>query len=295
MPTIQLHPLFIMFAGIAILSGAFVELMTIVLIVCIHEAGHFIAARFYSWRIRRIYMWIFGAVMETDEHGIRPIHEECIVIIAGPLQHIWIYGVAWILQLYEILPPTIIEGIMFYNTVILIFNLLPIWPLDGGKLLYLLFTSKFPYQKGYEWTLIISQICCVGLGFVMLFVQGLNIQLWFMIGFLMIEIWREWKRKSYVYMRFLLHRLHGQAYVRGEQQIQVSPHIQIDKVLKKFKRERNHYIFVKHHQKNIQTSYNPIHEKTCLYYFFYKNGYDSTINDVYTSQFDPSRARLHIK
>lgn len=261
----------------------------------IHEFGHFTAAHFFKWRIRRMYMWIFGAVMETDEHGVRPIYEECIVILAGPIQHLWIYGATWILHHYGLFPPAIIQGIFFYNTVILLFNLLPIWPLDGGKLLYLLLTSIYPYQKGYEHTLIISSIHCVAIGLVVLLLTSFHIQLWFMICFLLIEIWREWKRRQYVYMRFLFHRLNGQPYVKDDQLIQASPHTRIEQVFKQFRREKECFIYMKNDRNMFQSKYNPFHERICLDYYFYKEGITSTIDDVYQSQFITPSARLQIK
>lgn len=295
LPKIQFHPLFIVFGGIAVLAGAFVELITIVTIVIIHEFGHFTAARFFKWRIRRMYMWIFGAIMETDEHGVRPIHEECIVILAGPIQHLWIYGATWILQQYGLLPPAVIQGIFFYNTVILIFNILPIWPLDGGKLLYLVLTSLVPYQKGYERTLIISTISCIAIGFTVLLFTSFHIQLLFMLAFLLVEIWREWKRKQYVYMRFLFHRLHGQPYVKDDQLIYASPHTRIEQVFKQFRREKECFIYMKSGVNAFQSRYNPFHERICLDYYFYKDGITSTIDDVYESQFITPSARLQIK
>lgn len=295
LPTIQLHPIFIIFAGIAILTGAFVELLTILMIVVIHEVGHYAAATYFSWRIKRLYMWIFGAVMETDEHGVRPLREECIVILAGPLQHVWIYGVAYITQYYELLPPTVVQGIFFYNTVILVFNLLPIWPLDGGKLLYLLLTSIYPYQAGYERTLIASKICCVGIGLFVLLFYSFHIQLFFMLIFLFVEVWREWRKKQFVYMRFLLHRLHEQPYVNSEQVIQTSPHEKIGDILSRFRREKEHFIAIPQYMGIVPSTKNPFHEHICLHYYFYKDGFTHTIADVYDSQFTKPPVRLHIK
>lgn len=233
--------------------------------------------------------------METDEHGVRPIREECIVVLAGPLQHLWIYGVAFIVQYYELLPPTAVQAIFFYNTVILVFNLLPIWPLDGGKLLYLVLTSFYPYQKGYERTLLISQIFCVASAIIILLFYYFHIQLLCMMAFLFIEVWREWRKKQYVYMRFLLHRLHGQPFVNNDYTIQASSQTKIDHVLRQFRREKEHFIAVPEYLNLLHSTRNPFHEKVCLHYYFYNGGYTHTIGDVYKSQFNQPKARLQIK
>lgn len=294
-PEIQLHPLFMLFASVAILTGAFVELMIILVIVVIHECGHYVAARYFSWRINRMYIWIFGAVMETEEHGVRSIREEAIVVLAGPLQHIWIYGVAWVLQSFELLPLSVIEGIFFYNTVILVFNMLPIWPLDGGKILYVLLTYVYPYKKGYKTTLIASSISCIIVSVCICVWYSFHIQWMFMMIFLLLEIWKEWKNKSYIYMRFLLHRISNQSTNKSTYIIESSPHEKIRDVLMQFRRENNYMIAISNN-KDCRYSYkNLLSEQLCIHYYFYQNGWSHTIDDVYRSQFIQPSIRLHIK
>src|SRR5699024_11704417 len=92
------------------------------------DLGHLCAARWFGWRIRGVMLWVFGGVMDTDEHGTRPFHEEVCVALAGPLQHGFVYLFLFMLSGIELLPAHIIETAYFYNTVILLFNLLPIWP-----------------------------------------------------------------------------------------------------------------------------------------------------------------------
>ena len=78
--------------ALAIMTAHFFELTMFLIIVLIHELGHAFAASFYSWRIKRISLLPFGGVAEMDEHGNRPLKEEAIVTLAGPLQHVWMIG-----------------------------------------------------------------------------------------------------------------------------------------------------------------------------------------------------------
>src|SRR5699024_10188834 len=99
-------------------------------IVIIHEFGHFLAASYFRWHIEKITFWVFGAVMETSEFGARRIYEDLLVTIAGPIQHVFIFLLLLFLQSVEIVPPAIIDMGMTYNFILLMFNLLPIYPLD---------------------------------------------------------------------------------------------------------------------------------------------------------------------
>src|SRR5699024_2227308 len=135
----------IIFIIISFVTGTFVELTVILAIVLFHEMGHFTMATYYNWRIRKVMLWVFGGVMDTDEHGNKPLYEEILVIIAGPLQHIVIYALILCLSLSSLLSPSLIELLVFYNTVLFVFNLLPIWPLDGGKLLFAILSIFMPF------------------------------------------------------------------------------------------------------------------------------------------------------
>ncbi len=85
--------------------------------------------------------------MKTDEHGTRPVREEAIVIIAGPFVQILIYGFLYAVSSSGVIPDYYFELILYYNTIILLFNLLPIWPLDGGKLVFLALTTFLTFKK----------------------------------------------------------------------------------------------------------------------------------------------------
>src|SRR5690625_6301391 len=106
-------------------------------------------------------LWILGGVMDTDEHGNRPIHEEVLVTIAVPFQHIVIYGIVFFVSSANLLPSSVLELIIYYNTAIFVFNLLPIWPLDGGKILFLCLSSMLPYRKAYHSVIIFSIALCI--------------------------------------------------------------------------------------------------------------------------------------
>src|SRR5699024_6932825 len=91
LPPIHIHPILIIFIIISFVTGTFLQLFIILSIVLFHELGHYGAGKFFKWRIKGIMLWIFGGVMDTDEHGNRPFHEDIIVTVAGPLQHLYIY------------------------------------------------------------------------------------------------------------------------------------------------------------------------------------------------------------
>lgn len=97
------------------------------------------------------------------------------------------------------------EIIKVYNYTILGFNLLPIYPLDGGKLVNILLSSKISFKKSLSVTLIISSITLFIFTIYFIF-NNFSLNIIIVISFLIYKISYEWKNKKYTMDKFLLER-----------------------------------------------------------------------------------------
>jgi stage IV sporulation protein FB len=277
-PPIHIHPILLVFVVISFLTGTFVEMMIILGIVLWHELGHYLAAAHFKWRINKVMLWIFGGVMDTDEHGNRPVMEEFIVTIAGPFQHVFIYFFMFIATSFSLLPSSIVSTILIYNTTILAFNLLPIWPLDGGKILFFLLSKKFPFQKAYHAIIILSLLLCFIIIIMQLLFLPFTLSAFLIMVFLIIENRSEWKNRHYVFIRFLLNRHRGNNWFKSVRPIVVPSHSSLMEVFSQFKRDVKHSIY-------IQVSKDKrlaIDETDCLKSYFFDKSYHKTIGEVAT-------------
>ncbi|WP_164668483.1 site-2 protease family protein [Virgibacillus doumboii] len=276
-PSIHIHPILLVFIIISFFTGTFTELMIIVSIVLFHELGHFMAAKLFNWRIKGIMLWVFGGVMDTDEHGTRPLHEEMIVTVAGPIQHIFIYVLILFFSLdSSAVPSSIIDSVLFYNTVILVFNLLPIWPLDGGKLLFQVLSAILPYRKAYNYVILFSICTIVILLVVQLFFIPFTLSAFVLFLFLFMENRGDWKRRYYVFIRFLLRRYQGETYVKGIRPIEVPHHIFLMDVFSHFHREKKHPIYIAF-PGGVRRS---IDEMDCLHSYFHEQNYMKSVGEI---------------
>ncbi|AGX05680.1 M50 family metallopeptidase [Bacillus infantis] len=242
---IHIHPLLWAVIGLAVATARFQEVMMLLLIVFVHEMGHAWAAARFSWRIKRISLLPFGGVAEMDEHGNRPLKEEAAVILAGPLQHVWLIALSYILYSMSVLDGALFELFFQYNIMILIFNLLPIWPLDGGKLLFLYLSQKKAFPDAHKQALRISLGAALIFAAVMLLAAPLNPNVWIVLGFLLFSLHFEWKQRRFIFMRFLLERYYGN---RNEFKV-LKPLIvkedeMVVEVLERFQRGTKHPIIV---------------------------------------------------
>lgn len=252
------------------------ELSIILFIVLFHELGHYAMAEFFNWRVKSIMLWVFGGVMNTDEHGTRPIYEEVLVTIAGPFQHIIIYFGLFVLSSSELLSLSIIEIALYYNTVILLFNLLPIWPLDGGKLVLLVLSTLLPYRKAYYSCLILSIILTLILLLLQLFYFPFTLSTFLILLFILFENRTEWQLRYYVFIRFLLNRYEGNQHIKKVQPLRVSHHSSLMDVFSRFKRERKHPIYIIYPENKRKT----VDENDCLKSYFHDRQYNVTIGEA---------------
>lgn len=108
--------------------------------IVFHEVSHSLVARYYGMPIKSITLFIFGGVANMQDEPTHP-KAEFLMALAGPLLSIAI-GVAMfgIFELGELMRwPQGIQGVIHYlgwiNLVLAAFNLVPGFPLDGGRLL----------------------------------------------------------------------------------------------------------------------------------------------------------------
>lgn len=131
--------------------------------VLIHELSHSIVARSYGIRVKQIMLFIFGGVSEIEEEP-KDFKKEFKMAIAGPVVSLVLsafFAIFWwittviITSSFDDFARTaliMINGIFFYssilNLILGIFNMVPAFPMDGGRILRsLLFSRNKNYDK----------------------------------------------------------------------------------------------------------------------------------------------------
>jgi Zn-dependent protease len=105
--------------------------------ILLHELGHAVVARWHGVEIEEIDLWLLGGVARMSGHP-KGAGDELRFALAGPMVTLAIAGFFGLVAL--VLPsstPQAVTAVVGYqlliNTVILGFNLLPAFPLDGGR------------------------------------------------------------------------------------------------------------------------------------------------------------------
>jgi Zn-dependent protease len=134
-----------------------------------HELGHATRARREGMQIDGITLWLFGGVARFK--GTFPsAGAELRIALAGPAVSLLV-GVGCTLAAWTLALPTSVDGVLawlgYINLLLLVFNLLPALPLDGGRVLRALLWKA---RDDFVWATNLA--AGVGRGFALLFIAG---------------------------------------------------------------------------------------------------------------------------
>ena len=147
-------------------------------------------------KINEIYIYPLGGISKFNMDLNISIKKELLILINGPLFQCLAY------TLLLLLMPTKKELINTYHYSILVFNLLPIYPLDGGKLVKLLLNKIITYKNSLKLVINLSYIVTI----LLLITNKKNISIFIMISLLLILITKEKNKIDYIYNKYLLER-----------------------------------------------------------------------------------------
>jgi Zn-dependent protease len=172
------------------------EYLALFVIVTLHEFGHALACRQVGGRANQIVLWPLGGVAYVDPPP-RP-GATLWSIAAGPLVNVALIPVFWILlhatgsvglqspDVYRL-----IGQVTQINTWLLIFNILPIYPLDGGQI----FRSLLWFVLGRAWSLMVAAVVGLlgALGFIALALYEQNAWMGAIALFVLLNCWSGFK------------------------------------------------------------------------------------------------------
>jgi Zn-dependent protease/predicted transcriptional regulator len=166
------------------LYGVVVTIALFVLVL-LHELGHGLAARQFGIAVRDIVLLPIGGVARLERMPEKPI-QELVVALAGPAVNailaVLLFPVVAGLAIFESMPLTMrvftqpgLLGLMVFllgaNISLLVFNMIPAFPLDGGRVFRALLAFFTSYEQATRAAVIIGRVLALGLGLLAIFSQ----------------------------------------------------------------------------------------------------------------------------
>ena len=140
------------------------EYLCLFAIVLMHEFGHALACRSVGGKADRIILWPLGGVAYVSP----PMRPGAVLwsIVAGPLVNVALLPLTVLSLRLPVSSNThvLLQSVAWINLILLIFNLLPIYPLDGGKILWALLWFVIGQGRALMVASVIGLFGAAGLG-----------------------------------------------------------------------------------------------------------------------------------
>jgi Zn-dependent protease/CBS domain-containing protein len=163
------------------IDAAWYSLAFIVLIfacVVAHEFGHIFMARRFGVTTPTVTLLPIGGVAHLERIPEKP-WEEFLIAIAGPAVNVviaavlvWVFGASLEPKNLAAMDATgvgLIDRLAIVNVFLVLFNMIPAFPMDGGRVLRAALASRLGYVRATEIAATIGQFVAFGLGFLGLF------------------------------------------------------------------------------------------------------------------------------
>jgi Zn-dependent protease/CBS domain-containing protein len=174
--------------GVGAIAATMSYIVALFTIVVLHELGHALTARRYGIRTRDIILLPIGGVARLERMPRNP-RQELLVALAGPAVNvvlaILLYGIVRLTgqppvgDLYDVeiamSPRALLYALAFVNVFIALFNMLPAFPMDGGRVLRALLAMRMSsYARATEVAARVGRVFALLLGIAGLYPRFLN-------------------------------------------------------------------------------------------------------------------------
>lgn len=181
---------------------------TIFGIVVVHELGHALAAARYGIRTRDITLYPIGGVASLERIPEKP-QQEFVVALAGPAVNVGLAAVLGVVLALAKVPSGVenvhlvggsfLAKLMWVNVSLAVFNLLPAFPMDGGRVLRAALAFKVGHDRATEIAARVGQAMALGFGLLGMFGNP-------MLLFIALFVWTGAQGEaSLVRLRSLMH------------------------------------------------------------------------------------------
>ena len=137
--------------------------------IVLHELGHCFTAMHYGIGVRRILLMPIGGMAEFDSIPRQP-SRELLMTLAGPAVNFVIAAVLWAvagtpahwsLSSYEADAIGFAHLLLHWNLIMGCFNLVPVFPMDGGRIFRALLATRLSYLRATFWAATVGKILAV--------------------------------------------------------------------------------------------------------------------------------------
>lgn len=145
--SIKIHPTFLLVLVAYGALGLIIQALLIFLLVIGHELAHLLTAKAYGFRVIGLEIFPFGGAAYCEDLFEGRKIEESFMALAGPVFNLVLLFAAQALRWEGFWTGPTSEDFVRFNLWLAAFNLIPVLPLDGGRVVRALFSDAFGFVR----------------------------------------------------------------------------------------------------------------------------------------------------
>ena len=189
---------------LSLFAGYYKEILVVYFILFFHELGHLLIMRIYNIKVNNIVFYPYGGIINSEMLLNTSSRIIFMISIGGILFQLLLFVIVNIIFKYGLLSINIYNTFKIYNIYIIIFNLLPIYPLDGFKIFSSLLELFIPYKLCIKVSILTNILF---LFVFILYIYYYKINNYIIVTFLLINLIKYFKSAYFIINKFYLERI----------------------------------------------------------------------------------------
>lgn len=192
------------FLILSMLSGYGREMLIVYFILIVHELGHYILFKYYNINVNKITLYPYGGMIDNNMLINTNSKKVLIISLGGIFIQIVLYLIIYLLFKVGFIDYNFYKMFFKYNLYIILFNLIPIYPLDGFKILNSVLELVLSFKLSLKYSIVFNFIFII-LFFLYLYI--FNINNYVIVIFLLCNLINYIKSIKYIINKFYLERM----------------------------------------------------------------------------------------
>lgn len=191
----------------SVFKGYYIIYIVSYITALLHELSHILSAKLLKIKTSKVEIYPFGICARLSDSYIASSEKEFLVAFAGPFSNLILFWLCSFISIF--FQSEILEYCINLNLAMCVLNLIPALPLDGGRILKAILTSKYGILRAYNFMVKLSRLLiCVILiaALIIFFVYDFNFSLILISVFLLQNICAEQKTISLITLKEIIKR-----------------------------------------------------------------------------------------
>jgi len=162
---LTIHSTFLLAMGLFVLFGGLIMipiLMMVFVSILLHELSHVAVARYYGYGFKGIILHGLGGAALIMPRRSFNVKESVNIALAGPAVNFMLAFLTWVT--FPLIPHQLVALFFGLNVIIGCFNLLPLFPLDGGRIFHALIAKFWGLDAANSTATWVTRFGAVALG-----------------------------------------------------------------------------------------------------------------------------------